>query len=406
MLAVRHVAFCNIPAVGHVNPTLPLVAELVARGHRVTYATERRRASAVEAAGATVVPYRTTRPVESDPTMLRPDPETYLARVMADFVEEAAFTLPQLEEAFATDPPDVVLYDRMSFAGRIYAIRHGLPSVRLWPMLISGEHWSLFDEAPFDERHPLVGGYREKLGALLRRYGVDVPVDDFLDSPAPDADVAFFPRRFQYRGELFGDRYSFVGPCRRPSGGTSGWVPPTGSRPVLLVSLGSVYNNLPEFYRSCIAAFAGSSWHVVLATGERIDVADLHPLPDNVEVHRVVPQLEVLAASAVFVCHAGMGGLMEAVQAGVPVVTVPQTVEQESNAVRVEQLGLGVRLGPAELTPAALRAAVDRVFTDPGFAEQVDLLRKDIAEAGGAVRAADVVEGLLPAAEEAPGGLG
>jgi UDP:flavonoid glycosyltransferase YjiC (YdhE family) len=34
-----HLAFVSIPAYGHVNPTLPLVAELVARGHRVTYFT-------------------------------------------------------------------------------------------------------------------------------------------------------------------------------------------------------------------------------------------------------------------------------------------------------------------------------------------------------------------------------
>jgi len=404
-LAAQHIAICNIPALGHVNPTLPLAAELVARGHRVSYATADRRAPEIEATGATLVPYRTTRPAESDPGMVLPDRETYLAHTMVNFIEEAAHTLPQLDAAFAADPPDVVLYDRLSFAGRIYAIRHGLPSVRMWPMLISGEHWSLFRTAPFDEDHPLMVSYREKLAELLRGYRVDVSVADFLDDPVPDADIAFFPRRFQYHGELFGDRYSFVGPCRQAPEGLPGR---SASRPVALVSLGSVYNNQPEFYRSCVAAFAGSPWHVVLAVGERIDLAALASLPDNVEAHAVVPQTEVLAGSAVFVCHAGMGGLMEAMQAGVPVVTVPQTVEQESNAVRVEQLGLGVRLDPAGLTPQALRAAVDRAATDPGIAAHVAQLRRDIAEAGGAVRAADVVEALPAArrtAAEARGAL-
>jgi MGT family glycosyltransferase len=395
-LAAQHIAICNIPAVGHVNPTLPLAAELVARGHRVSYASVDRRAPEIEATGATLVPYRTTRPSESDPGMALPDRESYLAHAMLNFVEEAAHTLPQLDAAFITDPPDVVLYDRLSFAGRIYAIRYGLPSVRLWPMLISGEHWSLFHTAPFDEDHPSMVSYREKLAELLRWYRVDVSVAEFLDDPAPDADIAFFPRRFQYRGELFDDRYSFVGPCRQPPDGAP-------DRSVALVSLGSVYNNQPEFYRSCVAAFAGSPWHVVLAVGERIDPAALAPLPDNVEAHAVVPQTEVLAGSAVFVCHAGMGGLMEAMQAGVPVVTVPQTVEQESNAARVEQLSLGVRLDPAGLTPQALRAAVDRAATDPDIAAGVAAMRRDIAEAGGAVRAAEVVE-ALPAARRERGG--
>jgi MGT family glycosyltransferase len=171
---------------------------------------------------------------------------------------------------------------------------------------------------------------------------------------------------------------------------------------VVLVSLGSVYNNAPEFYRSCAAAFADSPWHVVLAVGERVDLAEIGPLPGNVEVHRVVPQVDVLATCSVFLCHAGMGGLMEAMQAGVPVVTVPQTVEQESNAARVEQLGLGVRLDPPLVTAEALRAMVDKVAGDPGFAARVVAMRRDIETAGGAARAADVVESLLAARSRVP----
>ncbi|MFI5732968.1 hypothetical protein ACIA49_22815 [Kribbella sp. NPDC051587] len=51
----KHIAFLTIPAAGHLNPTLPLVAELVRRGHRVTYATGPSYRSAVKAAGATFV---------------------------------------------------------------------------------------------------------------------------------------------------------------------------------------------------------------------------------------------------------------------------------------------------------------------------------------------------------------
>ena len=47
-----HFAFICLPATGHVNPTLPVVAELVRRGHRVTYDTAAKYASAVESAGA------------------------------------------------------------------------------------------------------------------------------------------------------------------------------------------------------------------------------------------------------------------------------------------------------------------------------------------------------------------
>jgi len=58
----RHLAFVGLPAHGHVNPTLPLVAELVRRGWRVSYATGERFRADVEKAGATLVPHRRSRP--------------------------------------------------------------------------------------------------------------------------------------------------------------------------------------------------------------------------------------------------------------------------------------------------------------------------------------------------------
>lgn len=51
-----HIAFICLPAAGHVNPTLPVVAELVRRGHRVTYATSAKYADAVESVGAVFLP--------------------------------------------------------------------------------------------------------------------------------------------------------------------------------------------------------------------------------------------------------------------------------------------------------------------------------------------------------------
>lgn len=38
-MSVAHLSFMSISAAGHVKPTLPVVSELVARGHRVTYFT-------------------------------------------------------------------------------------------------------------------------------------------------------------------------------------------------------------------------------------------------------------------------------------------------------------------------------------------------------------------------------
>jgi MGT family glycosyltransferase len=390
----KHVAFFNIPAIGHVFPTLAVVAELVRRGHRVSYATIDKRAALLEAAGAVVVPYRSLRPEDSDPQMRAPGRAEYISQSLLSFLEEAEATLPQLEPRFADDPPDLVVHDRMAFAGRVYAAKHDLPTIQLWPMLVSNENWSMSQLAGFDPDHPSYIAYLTRLSVFLTRHGLSMTSDEFLN-PAPARHLAFFPRAFQYRGGLYDDRYRFVGPCIRSRSGTSAWRPAAKDRPVLLVSLGTVYNRLPAFYRMCLRAFAGSRWQVVMAVGERMDPRALGPLPDNAEVHQVVPQLDVMAHATVFLSHAGMGGVMEALSAGVPQVTLPQTLEQEANADRLAQLGLGVRLPASGLTAAALRRTVERIAADGAVADRLRAMRAELAAAGGTPEAADVIEDCL-----------
>lgn len=64
-VSAKHFLFDVLTASGHVTPTLPLVAELVRRGHRVDYATGQDHAAAVRAAGARWVPLPMFPPFES-----------------------------------------------------------------------------------------------------------------------------------------------------------------------------------------------------------------------------------------------------------------------------------------------------------------------------------------------------
>jgi MGT family glycosyltransferase len=407
----QHIAFVSIPSIGHVYPTLAVVAELVRRGHRVSYASIRSRARVIEATGARFVPYDSLLAADSDRDLRLPDRADFLGRIWLAFLEEAEAVLPQLEAGYAGEQPDLVAYDAMAFAGRVFAAKRGLPTVQLRTGLVSNEHWSLATLGAFDATHPAYLTYLARLNGFLASHGLPMSPEEFRTPPG-QRQIVFLPRAFQYRGESFDRRFSFVGPCVRPNPiaqpraraapGPAGWLPPPGGRPVLLATLGTVYNRHLAFYRTCFAAFARSRWHVVLAVGERTDPGELGPPPPNVEVHRVVPQLDVLTHATAFLSHAGMGGLMEAILAGVPQVAVPQTLEQEANARRLAALGLGLRLDPAELTPAALREAVDRVAGDRAVAARVAAMQREIVTAGGAPRAADVVEHGLPRPSRPP----
>jgi MGT family glycosyltransferase len=387
-----HIAFFNVPDFGHVSPTLPIVAELVDRGHRVSYVTVAERRDALHEAGATCVPYESRLASDHEHGIPAVDSAEFFGRVLVDAVDEATAMLPQIAPVYARDRPDLVAFDSLAFAGRAFSLARGIPSVRLWAVQAINERWSMINRAAMLGR----GGklYREYLTKCARLVAETCPgitLSEFLNPPTLP-NIAFFSRTFQDHGEWFGANYHFVAPCIAPNRRTGGWSPPSDGRRIVLGTQGTYSNRTTDFFRLCVEAVSGTPWHVVLTTGRRIDPATVGPVPNNVEVHRWLPHLDVLPHAAVFLSHGGMTSVTEALSAGVPLVIVPTTPEQEANGDRVERLGLGRRLSPNALSATTLRDAVAEVMADRDVAERVRRMRQELMAAGGARRAADCIE--------------
>jgi MGT family glycosyltransferase len=400
----RHLAFVSMPAHGHVTPTLPVVAELVRRGFRVSYATHEQFRPAVEKAGATLVP--TGRPIlDGPPAAITP---AFFAALLQRLVADARTNLPGLQAHFRDDPAQAVCYDRMSLAGGILAATSGALDVGLLSTFAMNEQTDpLFRRAAAEHGEladPAIERTRAEMHDLLGRYGLTPRAVWIAESAS--LNIVFVPPEFQPAAETFDDRYRFVGPSPAFREAEAGWSPLAD--PVLYISLGTAFNDRPHFYRACLEAFGDGAWPVAMALGERVRIEDLGPIPGNVDARPWFPQPAVLRSASAFVSHAGMGSTMEALYYGIPLVCVPQMIEQDANARRVADLGLGVRLDPATVTPAELRAAVDRVTADADVRIALDRMRSAILAAGGAAAAADAIEAGLATSREAdsdiPGG--
>ncbi|MEU7799421.1 nucleotide disphospho-sugar-binding domain-containing protein [Micromonospora arborensis] len=366
-----HVAFMSVPLHGHVNPMLGVAAELVGRGHRVTFATGDGFAPLIAETGATPVPYTSTFPSAGRPGggWLPADDDGRRAALAFD--RERAVALPQLSSAYADDPPDLVVYDTVTAYAPVLAARWGVPEVQ------------------FSPTHVFPRGSEERIGSPVRL------------APETRPCVVALPRSLQVGADAVGGEHHFVGPIpwRRVADGD--WTGPAG-RPVALISLGTTYNRAPGVFTACAEAFAGGGWHVVIATGAAVDPAALGTLPSDVEVHRWVPQVRVLEQAGVFVTAGGTGSVLEGLTHGVPLVVVPQGVEQFVTAARVDALGLGRLIRPQDVTAQAVRAAVEDVTTSARVSAGLAAMRAEIAASGGARAAGDVIETHLRGAGTPP----
>ncbi|WP_052809518.1 macrolide family glycosyltransferase [Streptomonospora alba] len=314
-----------------------------------------------------------------------------LIRGMGLLLEETKALVPALAEA---RPPDLVVHDgTLAWWGRILAHRWRVPAVETWPNFVSNRHWSMNRYAKINPLSPCFLATMLRVARYLRSEGI-TDVGGFFQGASAARRIVTIPRCFQPAGETFTDGYAFVGPALTDRAFQAEWTPPGDGTPVLLVSLGTAYNDRPDFYRMLVDSAADRPWHVVMAVGD-VDPDELGAVPHNVEVHSQVPQLAVLRHAHAFVTHAGMGGTMEGLYHRVPMVALPQMAEQRANADRLVELGLGLRIDPGGTTPEALWDAVDEVVADPRVHERIEGMRERMDAAGGAQSAADEIEDVL-----------
>lgn len=388
-LRLAHLAMVGIPIISHILPSLELIRELVARGHRVTYANDPVVGDLITAAGAELVPCASILPVAENNWPEDP------VETMNLFLDNAIQSLPQLRAAYDHDPADRYLYDVGAYAGRALAEAQRRPLLQLSPTFVA---WKGYDQevAAQLRQLPGAGAYQAKFAQwLIESNATTLDVNAF--SGMPDRALALIPKAMQpHADHTDSDTVTFVGPCFDSRTAEEVWTRPPDAEKVLLISLGSAYTRQLEFYRQCLRAFGDlPGWHVVLQIGKYTDPLELGDIPANIEVHSWVPQRAILEQADAFVTHAGMGGCGEGLLAGVPMIAVPQGAEQFMNADKLVELGVARRIDTQDATAQNLREALRDLLTDPEVARRSAQLRVETAAEGGTTRAADLIENML-----------
>lgn len=384
------VFFC-IPAHGHTNPTLGVVAELIKRKHEVWYYSYEPFREKIESLGAKFIACD-----EYDcEQKLDPKDATKVGKDLAFSTQLLVDTTLALDDMVCKQmqklQPDCIVADSMAVWGKAVALKLGIAFLSSTTTFAFNQHSAKIMKQDIRQLFGMIFSMSKINKNIKRLQDKGYPIHSVLDIIQNDNDthtIVYTSPQFQPCSETFSDKYAFIGPSVRPP---QTEIEKTKDR-LLYISMGTVINDQLSFYQKCISAFADTDYQVILSVGNLVSIKTLGELPENITVTNFVDQIAVLNKADVFLSHCGMNSVNESLYYQVPLVMYPQTSEQGGVATRVEQLGAGIRL--KKITPAAIREAVEQVMNQPSYRENARKISEGFHQCGGVKQAADKIEQL------------
>ena len=177
------------------------------------------------------------------------------------------------------------------------------------------------------------------------------------------------------------------------------WLDRHAPRSVLYVSMGSMFAASKQLAISVVDAAVQSNYDILWTMKDSnrhvfddVDQTLLHN--GSIFISSWLPQATVLhhPSISVAILHCGIGGVNEALVAGVPIIGSPIALDQFGNCARVHNQGLGVCLyGAGNITSDLLQRSIKEIERG-SYRETIRKLNIIFKEAGGVERAADLIE--------------
>jgi MGT family glycosyltransferase len=390
------IAYVGIPAHGHTNPTLPVVKELIERGHEILYYNAESFRKKVAPTGVDFHAYPEPMPTEREISAALY--EMINASLM--FARMSRHLTRYMIDEMRREQPDVILYDSTCMWGYIAGRTLGIPHIcMITTFVLKG----LIGYLGAGTIARFMWSAVPHLGTLMR-WKRDM-VRDFGKAAGgiteySDRNLVFTSREFHPVNRLINDRFRFVGASLNPAT-RDGEFPfdLLNDQPMVYLSLGTINHLDMGFYHAAFDAFREAPAQFVLSAGKNTDISQLGDVPSNFIVRPYVPQLEILQRAAAFITHGGMNSVHEGLVYGVPLVVVPHHFEQLLNGKRVAETETGVLLGAkppyGQVTSAELRRALDTVLNESRYRQNAARYGRSLIDAGGYRQAADEIEARI-----------
>ncbi|MEA3009437.1 MAG: zeaxanthin glucosyltransferase [Sphingomonadales bacterium] len=407
---MAHFAVVAPPLRGHYRPLSNLAAELIARGHRMTFLHHPDAAPLVEAEGAQFEPLGRDSPPVADWT----DPMAKIRGLVG--LGGALSGMSRFTDMFCREAPaalrrigaDAMIVDQLEAGGGLVAEHLGLPFASvavtvpinrepgLPPPYVGwryepGEKGEKRNRGGWRVADLLMRGVGDGIERNAERLGL-APRRRLEDCLSTILQISQMVPSLDFPRSRLPESFRYTGPFSRAS--QDFWeLPPGDHRPLVYCTLGTLQGSRAGLFRKVAKACAALDLRLLISQGGR---GRLKPgdLAGHVLVRDWVPQEAVLAVADMLVCHGGMNTVLDRLAAGRPMVVMPLAFEQTAIAARLEHAGVARALSRLAST-RRLAEAIAEVREEPRFHERAEAVAREMREAGGAARAAGLIEAAL-----------
>jgi MGT family glycosyltransferase len=328
----------NSPTAGHVFPSVGMLLELRRRGHEVHLRTLASEVERLAALGLGAAPVDAgIEAIELEDWRARSQTEAS-KRVIEFYFQRAELEIPDLRDAIDEVRPDALVVDVQTEGAGYIAEASGLPWAIYCPYPPA---FRSSDAPPYGlglapARGPL-GHMRDR---LLQAYAdrflaphvavrnemratLGLPALRRYDDQWRSADrfIAFTAEPYEFPRSDWPSSVRLVGAATwEPPAEPPAWLA-TETRPIVLVTASTAYQNDERLIATALEAFAGEDVALV-ATTAATAAAGFSP-PPNARVEPFLPHGPIIARAAAVISHGGQGTTQKALAAGVPVLRRP-----------------------------------------------------------------------------------
>jgi MGT family glycosyltransferase len=392
--------FCSAQLPGHLDwgGYLLTAVELAQRGHTVLWASGAAVGKRIAAAGLSFQALAETGwrwppppPLPAPPVQDEAWQQRRALRALDQWLDvpRVAAALSELLLVGETFQPDLVITEPFVAAAGLVAEQLGVP------LVVAG--WPAF-ERKSTAQSEVVELARRRLAELTLGFGLQGRYWTPTGPPAmlsPDLHVTYWSASWYGSQPLQPQTHHFGGSPPARATADRG-LPPPDQLPWVLITLGTSFNNDPNFFLAAAHAATRLGCLPVVALGRHAQPADdawLRRLPAGTPVRCLIAFDATLPYLAAAIHHGGAGTTHALVTHAVPQIVVPHAADQTYQGAGVVHSGIGHYMPPRSVTIDSLAGALATLLPDlSDVRSRARQVQAEFAALGGARAAADAIE--------------